>query len=287
MPLPTPRPAQLPLRGGSDAATVRVHPLRTADMMAPPRFYDRPPGPLGALRGLLAPKSRFFALPIPAFLVEHPTAGPILVDTGLHERAAGDVAGALGRRASLVYDVRMEPSWAVPAQLRERGVNPADVGLIVMTHLHYDHASGLSQFSGATVVVDEREWQAARRGRFLEGYMTGLFAEDHDWRTLPHDDDEIDLLGDGTIRLLRTPGHTAGHRSVLLRVEGGRELLLTGDAAYAKQSLDERLVPLFTWRDDAYEQSLERLRDWRDAHPDATVVCGHDPDEWPRLAPVY
>jgi N-acyl homoserine lactone hydrolase len=286
MALPTPRPAELPLPGGSAAATVRVHPLRTADIMAPPRYYDRPPGPAGALRGLLAPKSRFFPLPIPAFLVEHPAAGPILVDAGLHERAASDRRGALGRRGALLYDVRMDPAWAAPAQLRERGVDPADVALIVMTHLHYDHASGLSQFPGATVVVDEREWEVARHGRFLEGYMAGLFPGALQWRTLPQGTEDLDLLGDGSIRLLSTPGHTAGHRSVLLRVAGG-ELLLVGDAVYSKGSLEQRLLPLFAWRDDVYRATLERLRGWREEHPQATMIFGHDAEEWPKLAAVY
>jgi glyoxylase-like metal-dependent hydrolase (beta-lactamase superfamily II) len=287
MPLPTPRPADLPLPGGADGASVRVHPLRTAEMLAPPRFYDRPGGPLGTLRGLLAPRSRFFALPIPAFLVEHPSAGPILIDAGLHARVADDVRAALGRRAALAFDITMEPSWAVPAQLRERGVDPADVRLVVMTHLHYDHASGLSQFSDVTVVADEREWEAARRGRFLEGYNKHLFPANLDWRTVPHAAEEIDLLGDGSVRLLRTPGHTAGHRSVLLRLAGGGELLLAGDAVYARRSLDERLVPLFTWRDDEYLRTLDRLRAWATDHPDATVICGPAAAGWPQLESVY
>jgi N-acyl homoserine lactone hydrolase len=278
MPLPEPRPAQLPLPGGSADAVVRVHPLRIADIMSPPRFYDRPGGPAGALRGLLAPRSRFFPLVVPAFLVEHPGAGPILVDAGLHEQAATDRRAALGRRGGLLFDVRMESSWAAPAQLRERGVDPADVRLIVMTHLHYDHASGLSQFPGATVAVDDLEWETARRGRFLEGYMAHLFPDTLEWRTLPR--------GDGSIRMLRTPGHTPGHRSILLRVAGG-ELLLVGDAVYSRRSLDERLTPLFTWRDDVYLATLERLRGWRDEHPDATIVFGHDREEWPQVAAVY
>jgi glyoxylase-like metal-dependent hydrolase (beta-lactamase superfamily II) len=73
---------------------------------------------------------------------------------------------------------------------------------------------------------------------------------------------------------------------VLLRVAGG-ELLLAGDAVYSKRSLDERLLPLFTWRDHVYRETLERLRGWRDAHPEATMIFGHDAEEWPKLAEVY
>jgi glyoxylase-like metal-dependent hydrolase (beta-lactamase superfamily II) len=290
---PTPRPADLPLPGGAGAAQpaagVRVHPLMTARLKAMPAFYDRPPGRLGLVRGmgLHVPRSRWFWVPIPAFLVEHPQAGPILIDTGLHADVATDVRAALGRAAKIAFTIDMQPEWAVPAQLAARGIDPAGIALIVMTHLHYDHASGLSQFPRATVVVDEREWEAARPGRMRDGYLGHLFPASQDWRTIPGDADEIDLLGDGTLRLLSTPGHTAGHRSVVLRLASGGELLLTGDAAYARQTIDDNLVPVLTWDDDTYKSSLRRVRDWVGAHPGAPVIPGHDAETWAGLPAVY
>jgi N-acyl homoserine lactone hydrolase len=286
---PTPRRADLPLTGGRPGASVRVHPLQTARMKAMPDFYSRPPGRLGLLRGLglHVPRSRWFWVPIPAFLVEHPQVGPILVDTGLHERVATDVGAALGRAAKLAFTIDMQPAWAAPAQLRERGVDPADVRLVVMTHLHYDHASGLAAFPQATIVVDEREWAAARHGTILQGYLGRLFPPRNDWRLLPGDTDEIDLLGDGSIRLLSTPGHSEGHRSVVLRLGGGRELLLTGDAAYARRTIDEGLTPTLTWRDDVYRRSLQRVQEWVTAHPGAPVIPGHDAETWATLDALY
>jgi N-acyl homoserine lactone hydrolase len=290
MELPTPRPAELPLPGGAAEAAVRVHPLRTARMKAMPAFWERPPGRFGLVRGLGVhiPRSRWPWLPIPAFLVEHPAAGPILIDTGLHEQVATDVGAALGRAAKVLFTIDMQPGWAVPHQLRERGVDPAAIETIVMTHLHYDHASGLAQFPGAQVFVDEREWSLAARGRMTDGYLARLFPTANDWRLLPGHVDTIDLLGDGSIRLLSTPGHTPGHRSVILRLAGGRELLLTADAAYARRTLDDGLTPLLTWDDDAYRASLARLQAWVAAHPGAPVVTGHDRDEtWDALPAVF
>jgi N-acyl homoserine lactone hydrolase len=275
--------------GGAAGASVRVHPLLTARMKAMPDFYSRPPGPLGMLKGLgvHVPRSRWLWLPIPAFLVEHPQAGPILIDTGMHEQAATDVGAALGRVAKLLFTIEMEPEWAVAARVRALGVDPADIGLIVMTHLHYDHAGGLAQLPHATVLVDEREWAAAEGGSLTAGYMAHLFPPRMDWQTLPGDADEIDLLGDGSIRLLSTPGHTPGHRSVVCRLAGGRELLLTADAAYAQRTLDESLTPLLTWDDDAYRASLARLQGWIAEHPGAPVVPGHDEDAWTALPAVF
>lgn len=271
---------------------VRVHPLMTARMKAPPAFYERPggPKPLGLVRGmgLHVPRSRWFWLPIPAFLVEHPDAGPVLVDAGLHADVATDVGAALGRFAKLAFTIDMQPEWAVPAQLRARGVDPADVKTIVMTHLHYDHASGLSQFPGATVHVDAAEHAAAAKGSMLEGYLPRLQeTPGQRWETFDHDADEVDLLGDGTLRLLSTPGHTAGHRSVAVRLASGGELLLAGDAVYARETVDRSLTPVLTWKDDAYRESLARVRRWVAEHPGAPYVPGHDPEAWAALPAVF
>ena len=119
----------------------------------------------------------------------------------------------------------MQPEWAVPHQLRERGIDPDAIELIVMTHLHYDHASGLRAFPNATVVVDQAEWEDARKGSPLKGFLPHLFATPgQQWRTLPEAAPEVDLFGDGLVRLVATPGHTAGHRSVILRLSDDREL---------------------------------------------------------------
>ena len=97
----------------------------------------------------------------------------------------------------------------------------------------------------------------------------------------------VDLFGDGTVRLLSTPGHTKGHMSVLLRLRSGRELLLAGDAAYTRRAIDEEHVPLFY--DDAhrYMRSLREIRRYLELTPSALVICGHDPESWPQVRERY
>src|SRR5918999_1031907 len=147
-----PRPAELPLPGGRPGATVRLHPLLSGRALAPPAYLLREPGRLAALRGLgiVVRKSDWLPVPIPAFLVEHPGAGPVLIDTGLHPSVAVKPTETFGRVASLAFrDLEMDANQAVPAQLRGRGIDPARVRTVVMTHLHVDHASGISEFPGA------------------------------------------------------------------------------------------------------------------------------------------
>jgi glyoxylase-like metal-dependent hydrolase (beta-lactamase superfamily II) len=291
--------ARLPLAGGVEGAGVIVHPLLVARMLAMPHFLKRPSGPLATLRGLgvFTSRSRFTPVPIPAYLVEHPGAGPVLIDTGLPAAVAHEGAGALGRAAGLAYRVEMEPEWTVAEQLRARGVDPIDVKVIVMTHLHYDHASAVGDFPQATFIVDAEEWRAARSGGFTRGYAPKLFGHAFDWREIDFDDPRVtsfatfgrtvDLFGDGAIRLLSTPGHSKGHMSVLLRLESGRELLLTADAAFARRTIDEELVPVMVDDVHRYKRSLREIRRYVEQTPSAEVICGHDAEGWPAVRDRY
>jgi glyoxylase-like metal-dependent hydrolase (beta-lactamase superfamily II) len=294
-----PKRASLPLPGGSERAGVVVTPMRTAEMLTQPRFFQRPSGPLATARGLglLTPKSKWTWVPVPCFLVEHPTAGHFLIDTGLPPAASHDVRAALGRRAALAYDIRMEDGWAVTDRLVGLGLDPLGIELVVLTHMHQDHVGAVAQLPRATFVVDAREWDAATSSGFLHGYRRQLYDHDYDWRALDFGaanvssfasfGHAIDLFDDGSVRLLSTPGHTKGHMSVLLRLRSGTELLLTGDAAYSRATIDQELVPLFCEDVHRYQRSLREIRRYLEQTPTAQVVCGHDPESWPQVRERY
>jgi N-acyl homoserine lactone hydrolase len=296
--LAEPRPLEAPLAGGVEGASVRIHPLLTAELLAPPALADRPGGPLATLRGagVHVPRSRWYWVPIPAFLVEHPGAGPVLVDAGLHASVAEDPAVSLGARMKAMSKVRVTGDQNVPARLRALGVDPGDVRTIVMTHLHYDHASGLADFPGRTIVVDRREWDAASgRTPFVQGYNHRHLALDADWRTIEDDAPfepfatfarTLDLFGDGSVRLLSTPGHTLGHQSVLLRA-ATHEVLLAGDAVYTHANLRAEADPLLAADRHLLHRSRDELARFAELTPSALIVPGHDPEAWAALQPVY
>jgi glyoxylase-like metal-dependent hydrolase (beta-lactamase superfamily II) len=288
--------AGLPLPGGSAGATVRVHPFRCGEVMLPPGALDRPKGRLAQPRAMLGTKrSRWIHVPVPVFLVEHPTAGRVLVDTGFHASVQDGARSSLGRRQAWVLPARQASGESAPEHLRALGIEPDEIATIVMTHLHNDHASGAIQFPGATFVVDAVEWAAACKGGFAEGYRHAHFDQPFDWRTVdyaaaqPHATFErtLDLFGDGSIRLLSTPGHTRGHQSILLKL-ADRELLLTADAAYTRRAIAEDVLPIFVFGgEDRYLHSLAAIRDYATQQPEAVVICGHDAEQWPQLQPVY
>ncbi len=294
-----PRPASLPLPGGRDGATVRLEPLLTGTSKGPPAYFLRERGRLAWRKalGIGVPRSQWWELPIPAFLVHHPGAGPVLVDTGLHASVAVKPAANLGRIGTLVFkDLQMRPEQAVAAQLRERGIEPAQVKTVIMTHLHIDHASAVCDFPDATFVVSSAEWAAATEQGPLHGYVRRQFDHAFDYRMLDFDGPDtssfsgfgrsFDLFGDGSVRVVFTPGHTLGHMSVILRLKQ-REALLAGDAIYLERNLTEQHLPSRTEDDHLYSRSLRELELYRRETPDALIVPGHDMAYWRTLDAVY
>jgi N-acyl homoserine lactone hydrolase len=300
MPVATePKPAAVPLPGGQAGAVVRVHPILTGEMHAPRAYCARPTGRLAnakILSQVLGRRGRWEWLPVPAFLVEHPRAGPILIDTGLHQSCATDVSGNMGRVGKLIYQVRMDHDQALRFQLPKRGVQTGEIGVVVITHLHIDHASAVSEFPAATFLVDKREWAAAASGGTRQGYHARQFDHAFDWRTVDYAVNAVesfagfaqslDLFGDGSVRLVSTPGHTLGHQSVVLRT-GSREVLVVGDAAFTERAVRGETTPLLMHDEHLYRRSLKEIGRYLEQTPGAAVIPGHDPDLWPRLSDVY
>jgi N-acyl homoserine lactone hydrolase len=295
-----PRPAALPLPGGRKGAAVRLEPLLCGTWRWPPAALLREEGRFAWRKalGLGVPRSEWVEVPVQAFLVEHPDAGRMLVDAGFHPSVAVDPKESLGRLLTTLSlrDIEMKPEQAVPAQLRRRGIEPAEIRTVVMTHLHADHAGAVSEFPAATFVVSSAEWSAASEGGPSKGYRRRQFDHAFDYRTLDFDGPDadsfsafgrsFDLFGDGSVRLVFTPGHTPGHLSVVLRLDHG-EALLAGDAIYLERTLTDKHLPYAVEDEHLFRRSLREIELYAQETPDALVVPGHDIEAFRRLKPAY
>jgi glyoxylase-like metal-dependent hydrolase (beta-lactamase superfamily II) len=294
--------ATLPLAGGADGAVVKVHLLLCAEMSGPEGWFNGPPG-LGSLPralGIGVPREQRLRVPIVAFAIEHPGAGVVLVDTGLHASVAEPSGrrrnlGALG--ALMARDVVLSPAGTAAAQLRALGVDPGQVATVVMTHLHFDHASALCDFPAAEVVLCDHELAAAlARGAGAKGYVRAQLDARCRYATLSFDGPSarphgpfarsLDLFGDGSVTLVSTPGHSLGHMSLIAKT-GEHEVFIAGDAIYTMKTLLQGARP---WRSEdsrAFGASLAAIQAYAAEHPDAVIVPGHDMGHWETLAPVY
>jgi glyoxylase-like metal-dependent hydrolase (beta-lactamase superfamily II) len=277
-------------------ARVELHVIRTGDLPIPRAYVFRDEGgnALKRVAGVLSPRAERLGSHCLAFVVRHPRAGTFLIDTGFHPDARADRRGDFGWRMALMFSGLRPAAEPFDEQLRAAGVEPAEVERVVMTHLHVDHTSGVRLLPNARFTVTRPEWDAATAssaaGRgYVAHHLPGEDRVDHvdfaaDGTPLGPFGATIDWLGDGTVRLISTPGHTHGHMSVLLRTARLGEVLVVGDAAYTVRSIDERLVPLLMGGGEgAYRRSLAELKDFADEHPDAIVVPSHDPTAWRAL----
>jgi glyoxylase-like metal-dependent hydrolase (beta-lactamase superfamily II) len=295
-----PKPITGPLPGGETGTTVVVEPLRIGELQCPRTMFETSGGRFADLRflGIGTPRSRWLWVPCPAFLIHHPQVGPVLVDTGLHPSVATQPAANLGRLVAGFAKPRMSVGEDLPAQLRSRGLETKDIGLVIMTHLHVDHTSGMSEFPGSTFVVTAAEWEAATTDLrpLLRGYRPAHYDYVFDYRTLSYEGEGItsystfgrtfDLFGDGSVRLASTPGHSAGHQSVICHLRD-RDLVIAGDAIYTFGQLagapePPRPVDRHKWR-----RSAQELSHFHRQYPQAVIVPGHDPEHWATLERRY
>jgi glyoxylase-like metal-dependent hydrolase (beta-lactamase superfamily II) len=208
---------------------------------------------------------RMVRFPIPVYLIEVGEER-ILVDTGLHPAAAAD-AGAHYVGAENMRNFRLEQEVGLAEQ-----VDLGSLTRVVMTHLHFDHAGGLDLLPGTVpVYMQRREWEGAAdpesiaKNFFLPRDYEGVADQ-----VVPVDGDH-DLLGDGSVELLSTPGHTPGHQSVRVG-----QLVIGGDVSHFAAGFDDHRFPLFGDDLDAQKASAERLRALREAG--AEIRPGHDPE---------
>jgi glyoxylase-like metal-dependent hydrolase (beta-lactamase superfamily II) len=295
------KPLHEPLAGGTPGATVSVEPLVAGTVTWPRTMMERPGGRLETLklaRALITGRPAA-TVPVPAFLIRHPSAGAILVDTGLHPSIATDPKQNFGGLAARAGNPSLEPGADVPARLRSRGLDAGEIPIVVMTHMHIDHTSAISEFPNSTFVVSEVEWEAATVGPkpLLNGYRRAHFDYAFDYRTVDFDRGGIDsyssfarcfdLFGDGSIRLAYTPGHSAGHMSVIAHLSE-RDFVIGGDATYTQAQLDGD-APLAPRPFDAhnYRRSLQELKLFQREFPQAIVTPGHDRSFYEKLDDRY
>jgi N-acyl homoserine lactone hydrolase len=208
---------------------------------------------------------RTIRFPIPAYLLETDTER-ILIDTGLNPAAVDDPA-AYYERPDVFANCTLEQEQSVAEQLDVRTLTK-----VVLTHLHWDHVGGLALIpTTVPLIIQRSEWAAGHHARAVADnfFLTSDYAQDRREMILVAGDQ--DLLGDGSVELLLTPGHTPGHQSIRIG-----DLVLGADVGHFASTLDDRRFPVFAHDHGQQDRSAERLRTMRDAGLD--VVPGHDPE---------
>jgi glyoxylase-like metal-dependent hydrolase (beta-lactamase superfamily II) len=233
-------------------------------------------------------------------LIQHPRHGWGLWDTGYAPRMERETARWPFRIYRWATPLRLRPELAVAAQLRRWGLAPADIGWIVLSHLHADHVAGLLDFPGAQLfltaeayagVAGRRGWRALARAyipSLLPADLAGRarFIEEFRGPPLPALGPTHDLFGDRALQLVRLPGHARGQVGLLAQT-AERRILFAADGAWLSRSIRERRLPhplTYLFVDDrrALRQTLDQLHAYAQAYPDVTIVPSHCPEAYAR-----
>jgi N-acyl homoserine lactone hydrolase len=224
-------------------------------------------------KGIMANQPGRLRLPIPSYLIVHPK-GTAVFDTGLH-RELQQNSDRLGPLAKM-FGVFFRAGEDLAARLREFDIDPARVDYVINSHLHFDHVGGNADLPNAKLVVQRLEWEAAANPELIRknGYNRKDFDLGH---RLLLTDGEHDLFGDGSVTLIPTYGHTAGHQSLRVRLDSG-EVVMTADSCYMRQALEEMVLPPFAHSYDSMREVIHRYRAMERAG--TRLIFGHDAAQW-------
>ena len=233
-----------------------------------------------AVTGLFRSKAKQMILPVSAYLIVHPR-GNVLIDTGWDTKYAHERPKQLLGMVDQISAPLIEENEGIDSKLAAVGMHPEDIDHIFISHMDFDHTSGLRLVKNARDIrCSEEEWAACSRFslRYIDTW-TGI-CRVGTFSFAPSGVGPVgrsyDVFGDGTLLLVHTPGHSRGLFSVMLCGRSGY-IVLGNDAAYLPESFSEHRIPGFTADNKLAERSLDWLIQCRNDPQCMGVYVNHDP----------
>ena len=229
--------------------------------------------------------------PITAYAIEH-RDGLVLFDTGLDPGLVSDpdyISSPIGRfLLKKIFRFHIGLEDALDKQLDAINLASADISKVIVSHLHFDHIGGIAHVPQAELLVSQEEWQRLYAPHPERDWILREHIElpGANWQPVefePTSDPLLtpfgvcyDCMGDGSMILLPTPGHTPGSMSMLVRSYGLPPFMFVGDLTYELEPLRNNQVPGIGDAEQL-KASFAKVCKLREALPDLILLPSHDP----------
>ena len=220
------------------------------------------------------------SIAVPCFIVRHPK-GTLVWDTGLGDNLAGNPAGSDNG------GIHMVVRTSLADQLTAIGLKTADVTYVAFSHFHFDHTGNANLFGSATWIISRAELAWASTTPPPAPVAPDSFSAVKTAKTQMIDGD-YDVFGDGSVRILRAPGHTPGHQVLELKLKKTGVVILSGDLYHLRESVKPHRLPVFNVDRADTLASMDRV-DKILAHTKGRLIVQHDPGDFRSLPkfPAY
>lgn len=209
------------------------------------------------------------------YVIRH-GADYLLWDTGLP-------AALIGKAPDLAQPLAPSLTVDIPTQLAKIGIKPDQIGLVGISHNHFDHLGQATTFPKATLMIGAGDWESLHENPLPFGVMPALVQPWMDGKAKvdPVSGDR-DVFGDGSVMMLAMPGHTKGETALLVKLPQSGPVLLSGDVVHFEEQIANNGVPPFNIDRAESLASMERMN--RIAKQlNAKLVVQHDANDIGKL----
>ena len=195
-------------------------------------------------------------IPVYCFLVKH-NKGNVLIDTGFSQ----SFFKTWGKRLNFFKPI-LEKDVA-------KYLKNTPISYIINTHLHIDHSENNSSFKNAEIIVQKDEYKTACNPKpYQQLAYPDKIDKNLNYRFI---EKNLDLFGDGSIKIIKTAGHTEGHQSVLLNLNE-KIIFIAGDSCYTSENLKYNCLPGILWNPDKIMECYEMIRNLNNTE----IIFGHE-----------
>lgn len=267
---------------------MKIHAIQTGTVAIRPNQLKGKGSGYDRLFNTLTDRRWTNPLPIYAWVIEHPE-GVIVIDTG--ETARTSEPGYFPSWHPYFKHVKpsVTPDQEIGPQLQALGIHPNDVRWVVLTHLHTDHAGGLSHFPQSEIVINRRAYKLAMgfagqvRGFLPQHFPAWLNPilidlKTRPWRQFPA---SLSLTQAEDVLIVPTSGHTEAHQSVVL-LANDTTYFFAGDTSYTQQLMLDQEIDGVSLDVAASRCTLQRIRQLAEQMP-LVYLPSHDPESATRL----